>query len=108
MAITYVWAIEKMYTMPTPEPDFVVNVWWKLTGTEGDNTASVEGNCTFSQEEGSEDFTPYADLTEEQVLGWVQESLGETGVENAQANVDGQINSMINPPVTPTAEPLPW
>jgi len=47
-------------------------------------------------------------LTEAQVLGWVQDQLGENGIANYQANEDGQINSMINPPVTPTAEPLPW
>lgn len=108
MAITYVWKIERMRTMPTPEPDFVVNVSWILTGTEGDNTASVEGDCTFSQDEGSENFTPYADLTEEQVLGWVQDDLGEIGVANYKLNVAGQIDAMVNPPVSPTVEPLPW
>ena len=106
MAITYTWTIEGMSTMPTPEPDFVVNVRWKLTGTDGTNTASIGGDSTFSQE--GDTFTPYADLTESQVLGWVQDQLGENGIANYQANVDGQINSMINPPVTPTAEPLPW
>ena len=105
MAITYTWAIEGMSTMPTPEPDFVVNVRWKLTGTDGTNTASIDGDSQFSQE--GDTFTPYADLTEAQVLGWVQDQLGENGIANYQANVDGQINSMINPPVTPTAEPLP-
>ena len=106
MAITYVWAIEKMYTMPTPEPDFVVRVIWTLTGTDGTNTASIGGDSTFSQE--GETFTPYANLTEAQVLGWVQDELGEQGVANTQANVEGQINSMITPPVSPTVEPLPW
>ena len=108
MAITYTWSIDRMYTMPTPEPDFVVNVNWKLTGVDGDNTAYAEGSSQFSQDEGSEDFTPYADLTEAQVIGWVQEQLGPDNIANYQANVAGQINSMINPPVTPTSEPLPW
>jgi hypothetical protein len=106
MAITYTWSIDRMYTMPTPQPEFVVNVTWTLTGTDGTNTASIGGDSTFSQE--GDTFTPYADLTEAQVLGWVQDQLGENGIANYQANVDGQINSMINPPVTPTAEPLPW
>jgi len=106
MAITYTWSIGRMYTMPTPQPEFVVNVTWTLTGTDGTNTASIGGDSTFSQE--GDTFTPYADLTEAQVLGWVQDQLGENGIANYQANVDGQINSMINPPVTPTAEPLPW
>jgi len=106
MAITYTWSIDRMYTMPTPQPEFVVNVTWTLTGTDGTNTASIGGDSTFSQE--GDTFTPYADLTEAQVLGWVQDQLGENGISNYKANVDGQINSMINPPVTPTNEPLPW
>jgi len=105
MAITYTWSIDRMYTMPTPQPEFVVNVTWTLTGTDGTNTASIGGDSTFSE---GDTFTPYADLTESQVLGWVQDQLGENGIANYQANVDGQINSMINPPVSPTVEPLPW
>tara|TARA_R110002124_G_scaffold130747_2_gene292668 strand:+ start:1216 stop:1497 length:282 start_codon:yes stop_codon:yes gene_type:complete len=93
--------------MPTPEPDFVVNIMWTLTGTDGTNAAEVSGNTEKAQVEG-DDFIPYADLTETQVLGWVQEALGADGIASYQANVDGQINSIVNPPVSPTAEPLPW
>tara|TARA_R110000765_G_scaffold418725_1_gene522416 strand:- start:6 stop:287 length:282 start_codon:yes stop_codon:yes gene_type:complete len=93
--------------MPTPELDFVVNVIWTLTGTDGTNTASIDGNTRKAQVEG-DDFTPYADLTETQVLSWVQDDLGENGISNYEANVDGQINSIVNPPVSPTVEPLPW
>ena len=107
MAITYTWSIDRMYTMPTPEPDFVVNIMWTLTGTDGTNAAEVSGNTEKAQVEG-DDFIPYADLTETQVLGWVQEALGADGIASYQANVDGQINSIVNPPVSPTAEPLPW
>ena len=107
MAITYTWSIDRMYTMPTPEPDFVVNIMWTLTGTDGTNAAEVSGNTEKAQVEG-DDFIPYADLTETQVLGWVQEALGADGIASYQANVDGQINSIVNPPVSPTVEPLPW
>ena len=93
--------------MPTPEPDFVVDITWTLTGTDGTNTASISGDTQKAQVEG-DTFTPYADLTEAQVLSWVQDDLGENGIANYQANVDGQINSIVNPPVGPTVEPLPW
>ena len=106
MAITYTWSIDRMYTIPTPQPEFVVNVLWKLTGTDGTNTASIDGSSQFEQE--GDTYTPYADLTEAKVLGWVQDQLGENGVSNYKANVEGQINSMVSPPVTPTSEPLPW
>jgi hypothetical protein len=49
-------------------------------------------------------FTPYANLTQDQVLGWIWAS----GVDKdaTEAAVEQQIQNQINPPiVTP---PLPW
>lgn len=107
MANTYTWSIDSLRVMQTPEPDFVVIANWTLEGTDGTNVASVGGTSQFTQVEGAS-FVPYADLTEAMVIGWVQEQLGPDGVAGYQANVDGQIESIVNPPVTPTTEPLPW
>ena len=52
------------------------------------------------------DYVPYADLTEELVIGWVQDAMGEDGVVATEASVETQIENQINPPIiTP---PLPW
>jgi hypothetical protein len=51
-------------------------------------------------------FTPYADLTEAQVIGWVQDAMGEEVVAGYEANVAQQIADQINPPVV--TPPLPW
>jgi hypothetical protein len=106
MATTYTWTVDQMYTLDTPEPGFVVNVLWTLTGVDGQYTASIGGNSQFTVQEGT--FTPYDQLTQEQVIGWVQNSLGADGIANFEANVQGQINSMITPPVSPQNTPLPW
>jgi hypothetical protein len=42
------------------------------------------------------------------VIGWVQAQLGEQGIANNEACVQGQINSILNPPVSPQNTPLPW
>ncbi len=106
MATTYTWTVDQMYTLDTPEPGFVVNVLWTLTGVDGQYTASIGGNSQFTVQEGT--FTPYSQLTQAQVIGWVQAALGPDGVANFEANVQGQINSMITPPVSPQNTPLPW
>ncbi len=103
---TFTWTIDSMYTIDTPEPGFVVNVLWTLTGVDGQYTASIGGNSQFTVQEGT--FTPYSQLTQAQVIGWVQDSLGPDGIANFEANVQGQINSMITPPVSPQNTPLPW
>ena len=102
----FTWTIDNMYTVDTPDPGFVCNVLWTLTGVDGQYTASIGGNNTFEVQEGT--FTPYDQLTQAQVLGWVQAALGPTGVSNFEANVNGQIESMKNPPVSPQNTPLPW
>ena len=108
MATTYTWTINAMYTVQQPDPDYVVNVLWTLSGVDGEYTASIDGNTQLAVEADKPDFTPYADLTPQIVIGWVQESLGEQGIANFEANVQGQIDSQINPPVTPQNTPLPW
>lgn len=99
---TFTTTINAMYTLDTPEPGFVVNVLWTVTGVDGQHTASIDGNNIFTVQEGT--FTPYPQLTEAQVIGWIPADQ----IANAQANVQGQIDSMINPPVSPQNTPLPW
>jgi len=96
--------ITSMYTLNTPEPDYVVNVLYEVTGVDGTYTASIGGNTQFSSADQEGPVTPYADLTEAIVIGWIPES----AITSAQQCVQGQINSLINPPVSPEAQPLPW
>ena len=102
MATTFSTTINAMYTLDTPEPGFVVNLLWTVTGVDGQYTASIDGNSQFTVQEGT--FTPYPQLTESQVIGWIPPE----AIASAQANVQGQIDSMITPPVSPANTPLPW
>jgi len=104
---TYTWTIDSMYTVDQPDPNYVVNVLWTLTGVDGQNTASIGGNTVFDSNQAGT-FIPYDQLTQATVIGWVQAALGADGIANYEANVQGQINSMITPPVSPQNTPLPW
>ena len=97
--------ITAMYTLPQVDgqTDVVVNAQWKVTGVDGQYTAEIGGNSQFTITQG-EGFTPYANLTQAQVIGWIPESQ----IISAQKCVQGQIDSMINPPVSPSSQPLPW
>ena len=97
--------ITQMYTLPQVDgqTDVVVNAMWEVTGVQDTYTASIGGNSQFTITQGS-GFTPYADLTQAQVIGWIPESQ----ITSAQACVQGQLDSMVNPPVSPTSQALPW
>ena len=100
---TFTTIVTQMYTLQTPDPDYVVNALWQVTGVDGEYTASIGGNTQFTSQQGP-DFIPYADLTEATVIGWIPESQ----ITSAQACVQGQIDSMITPPVSPANTALPW
>ena len=104
---TYTWTVTQMSTLQQPDPNYVVNAYWRLTGVDGQYTAYVESSSQFDSQQES-NFIPYDQLTNDIVIGWVQNQLGASGISNWEACVQGQINSLINPPVSPQNTPLPW
>ena len=96
--------ITAMYTIQQPSPDYVVNAIWQVEGISGEYTASIGGNTQFSSADQVGPVVPYADLTEAIVIGWIPES----AIASAQACVQGQLDSMITPPVSPANTALPW
>ena len=107
MPITNTWNIQQLDCYPEldGDTDVVFTVHWTLNGTDGTYNGSVYGSVGVTLEAGAT-FVPYADLTEAQVVSWVQDALGEEQVTAYEANVAQQIADQINPPVvTPQ---LPW
>ena len=100
---TFTTTITAMYTVQQPDPNYVVNALWEVTGVDGANTASIQGNTMFDSNQSST-FIPYANLTEAIVIGWIPAD----AIASAQACVQGQIDSLVTPPVSPENTPLPW
>ena len=102
-----VWNVVQMDAYPEydGEQDVVFTVHWTLTDTDGDYTGSVYGSVGVTLDPESP-FTPYNELTLEQVVGWVQDALGAEQVAALEANVAQQIADQKNPPVV--TPPLPW
>jgi hypothetical protein len=102
---TFITTINSMYVLPQVDgqTDVVVNAIWQVTGVDGEHTASIGGNSQFTLEQGAS-FTPYSQLTEAQVIGWIPADQ----IASAQACVEGQIQSLITPPSSPQNTPLPW
>ena len=101
---TFTTTITAMYTLQQPDPNYVVNAIWQVTGVDGEYTASIGGNTQFDSSQQTTPFVPYDQLTEATVISWIPESQ----IASAQACVQGQIDSMITPPVSPQNTALPW
>jgi len=122
MSNTYNWIIEKIdcITSLNGQTDVVCNVHWRVNGVSsetysvpnitGSSTsypyfATVCGNQLLSYETG-QSFTPFSQLTETIVLGWVQNAIGTNEITEIQNEIDSLLNNLINPTViTPN---LPW
>jgi hypothetical protein len=102
--ITLSWIIERLLVKPTEGSltDVVITADWRCNGSQDQYSGTCYGSASFAPP--SENFTPYEDLTEAQVLGWCfANGVDKTAIE---ANVSLQIADQINPPVI--APPLPW
>lgn len=97
--INYTWSVVQMDRLTSD--NFVVTVHYNVTATDGTYSASTYGTVGYT-EQPDESYTPYEDLTQAQVVGWIQESLGKDTVE---ASLAGQIEAQKNPT---QVSGLPW
>jgi hypothetical protein len=105
---TFTWTVTQLLTETIAgEQNYVVIANYEVVGVDGTYSASLSNIARFSTE-NVDNFTPYEDLTNEIVIGWIQAELGVDGVNNLEACIQGQIDSQINPPVVPQNSPLPW
>lgn len=106
--INYTWTIASLYTKPVgDEQDYVVVSNYNVTGVDGEYSYSLSNMARFSTEKTTP-FIPYADLTNDIVVGWIKQELGENGIRSIEACIEGAINAKKNPPVVPQNTPLPW
>jgi hypothetical protein len=109
------WKIEALDCKPSfdGKTDVVETIHWRLNGVDGDLSVggngyyatSIYGSQRVTYEEGSP-FIDYSNLTEEGIVQWVKDALGEEQVTNYETIVNNQLESLKNPTVvTPI---LPW
>ena len=100
MAITYTW------TIPTCEHEVATGgitvAHWRVSAVDGDYTASSYGTCGFTPDATDPDFKPYDEITEAEVLAWVQASVDKDATEAALA---AKIEADKNPT---SAAGTPW
>jgi len=99
-----VWTVDRMLVKPVEDgrPDVVTTVYWSCTATDSGKTAQQSGNMGF--EGAGSPFTPYAELTQEQVLDWVYAR--GLNKDQTEATVLSDLYLLVNPPVV--EKQLPW
>lgn len=106
------WVIEQLSCYPEVDnyTDVVFSAAWRVNGElvqDGKTyTSTVYSTQPLSPFDEKTPFTPYEDLQEAQVIGWVQNAMGESQVAAINANVEKMIQDQITPSVV--TPPLPW
>jgi hypothetical protein len=100
----YKWVISAMDTAPSEDglTDVVKTVHWRYQAQDAEYFADVYGSMSCNTPSQT-DFTAYPDLTEDQVISWLEAG---NDVDALKANLDAQIENQKNPPIVNL--PLPW
>jgi len=105
--MNYQWIITALRCYPQHEgqTDVVFFIDWRRTAVKDTASAYIFGSQAIAFNP-SQPFKPYSELTETEVISWLESALGATVLAEQITTLDNQIEEQTNPPiVTP---PLPW
>jgi hypothetical protein len=111
----YTWKINTIKKQDDPSAelsDIIVQTYWECTGTdENGNAGTFNGATPFEPDQvDTANFTAYENLTEAQVIGWIQSVVNAN--PGYKAHIEQQIQKQIDAIVTPITEvtdgALPW
>jgi hypothetical protein len=83
----------------------VIQTYWTKTGIDEDGNEGIFNGATPLPRSSVDpnNFIPYEELTQEIVIGWIQQAV------NDQTHINEQIQKQINNKKNPVVEkPLPW
>ena len=110
MPITYTWTATSLIGYPVidGETDVVTRACYTVLADDGEGHTADYSNFALTPIDPSVPFIPYADLTNDIVIGWVQYNIGPDMIASIQGSLAIQVERQIDPPKEPEVLPLPW
>ena len=110
MPITYTWTATSLIGYPVidGETDVVTRASYTVLADDGEGHTADYSNFALTPIDPSVPFIPYADLTNDIVIGWVQFNIGPDLIAAIQGSLAIQVERQIDPPPQPEVLPLPW
>ena len=113
MAITNTWSVSNMVHQDSDGG--VITVYWSMVAKNdsGPESATEGGKLRLTPDPSSPDYIAYADLTEDDVLGWVYNSLieGDETADEAKARVEADRDAKVQGQIDRAAsqsDGVPW
>lgn len=112
MAITYTWELTSLKKKNVGNlTDFVAQTYWKKIGTDENGvTGEFSGATPFTPEADADPatFISFEDLTEAQVLGWIQEIVVGDYEKHVNEQIAKQIDTKKNLETEVGSGKFPW
>jgi len=116
MDLTYTWEILGLKKANDPSVelnDIIVQTYWRVTGESEDGLkGTFDGATPFEPDKvDSENFTSYENLTETQVIGWIQDKVQRHGSDywnHINSRISDQIIAQRGTVVNVSEADLPW
>ena len=110
MPITYTWTATQLIGYPVldGETDVVTRASYTVLADDGEGHTADYSNFAYTPIDPSVPFIPYADLTNEIIIGWVQFNIGADLIASIEGSLAIQVERQVTPPPQPEVLPLPW
>lgn len=102
--MAFTWVISQLDSIPSIDgmEKVISTIHWRAQKQHEKFTADTYGAISLEAPYEAS-FTPYNEVTEEMVIGWLESQHNKEAIE---ANLDGQIENFISPKIV--AYTLPW
>lgn len=107
MSNTYQWSIKKMtaHTTLNDLNNVIYSVIWSCSATTDNFSVETSGEQKIDFVEGN-NFVPASNLTEETVIGWVKDAMGDQTQATITSQLDAQLQDIQAPKMKEID--LPW
>ena len=110
MPITYTWTATSLigYPILDGETDVVTRAFYTVLADDGEGHTADFSDFAYTPLDPSVPFIPFADLTNEIIIGWVQYNIGPEMVASIEGSLAIQVERQVTPPPEPEVLPVPW
>jgi hypothetical protein len=106
MANEHNWIIENLeYEVESnKKPNVVFNIHWRCNASDGEHVSTITGAQRVQYSKGAA-FTPFEQLTKDQVLVWLRDAMTQDRMNAIEKSLDDDIEFKTKPIIK---SGLPW
>lgn len=78
--------------------DFVQAIQFTITGTDSEGATATTSSTAHLYHIPANNYTPYASITEAQLIAWAKSAVGQGVIDNLEADIERKLASTASQP----------